>query len=205
MKERKGISLRESSLRGAEVNKKKKQTRINCYNLDPTKCRYCDSSLSYDKRKNKFCGHSCAASFNNNGVPRNVTNGLWKNKACSFCGKETANLKCCSNKCFSAYVKNKRRKKIEEAGSITDKKDKWYLIDIRGHKCESCSTKKWMGKPIPLDIHHKDGDSDNNKLGNLQLLCPNCHRLTPNHGSKNTANSKRQKYRKNRYDHGLSY
>ncbi len=27
------------------------------------------------------------------------------------------------------------------------------------------------------DVNHKDGDHDNNKINNLELLCPNCHRM----------------------------
>ena len=33
---------------------------------------------------------------------------------------------------------------------------------------------------IPLEIHHKDGNYLNNTKENLQVLCPNCHSLTPN-------------------------
>lgn len=29
-------------------------------------------------------------------------------------------------------------------------------------------------------MNHIDGDSDNNKVSNLRLLCPNCHTQTPN-------------------------
>ena len=61
-----------------------------------------------------------------------------------------------------------------------------HLITERGHKCEECANTKWLGKDIPLEIHHKDGDRTNNALDNLELLCPNCHALTdswrrPNH------------------------
>ena len=38
---------------------------------------------------------------------------------------------------------------------------------------------------VPLQIHHIDGDCKNNKEENLQLLCPNCHSLTENFGSRN--------------------
>ena len=37
-----------------------------------------------------------------------------------------------------------------------------------------------MGKPIPLQVHHIDGNHINNELNNLQLLCPNCHAQTDN-------------------------
>lgn len=59
------------------------------------------------------------------------------------------------------------------------------LIKLREHKCESCGLTTWQNQPIPLEAHHIDGDKTNNTLENLQLLCPNCHTLTINYGSKN--------------------
>ena len=38
---------------------------------------------------------------------------------------------------------------------------------------------------MTLELHHIDGDETNNELTNLQYLCPNCHSLTENYGSKN--------------------
>lgn len=63
---------------------------------------------------------------------------------------------------------------------------KLYMLrdGIREHQCESCKNKEWMGNPIPLELHHIDGDRTNNLLENLQLLCPNCHALTDNHAGK---------------------
>lgn len=54
------------------------------------------------------------------------------------------------------------------------------LINIRGNRCENCGLEEWLGKPIPLQLHHKDGDGWNNELANLELLCPNCHAMTDN-------------------------
>jgi len=59
------------------------------------------------------------------------------------------------------------------------------LIQIRGHQCECCKNTEWLGQPITLQVHHKDGDKTNNELDNLQLLCPNCHSYTDNFGIKN--------------------
>jgi hypothetical protein len=57
---------------------------------------------------------------------------------------------------------------------------KKHLLVKRGHKCEECLGETWMNKPMPLEIHHKDGDRTNNSEDNLQILCCNCHSLTDN-------------------------
>lgn len=63
---------------------------------------------------------------------------------------------------------------------------KSVLIDLRGgHKCENCKNEMWQGQPIPLEVHHIDGNNMNNSLENLRLLCPNCHALTDNYRTKN--------------------
>lgn len=59
------------------------------------------------------------------------------------------------------------------------------LSFLRGHCCEKCNEEEWLGEPIPLEVHHKDGDSLNNEIDNLELLCPNCHAFTENYRGKN--------------------
>ena len=59
------------------------------------------------------------------------------------------------------------------------------LIYLRGHQCEGCKSKEWNKQLIPLELHHIDGDSLNNEMDNLQLLCPNCHALTENYCGRN--------------------
>lgn len=57
--------------------------------------------------------------------------------------------------------------------------------NIFTHQCMNCFGKEWLDKPIPLELHHIDGNNQNNSLNNLQLLCPNCHSLTDNYRGKN--------------------
>lgn len=56
---------------------------------------------------------------------------------------------------------------------------------LKERKCENCLMDSWQGIPIPLELHHKDGERKNNQILNLELLCPNCHALTDNYRGKN--------------------
>ena len=53
------------------------------------------------------------------------------------------------------------------------------------HRCECCGLTDWLNEPIPLELHHKDGDRNNNTLENFELLCPNCHARTDSYRGKN--------------------
>lgn len=55
------------------------------------------------------------------------------------------------------------------------------------HKCENCGLSEWLDQPIPLELHHKDGNRNHNEIENYQLLCPNCHAFTDSYRGKNSA------------------
>ena len=67
---------------------------------------------------------------------------------------------------------NKVRKKLLKEG-------------YKEHKCEGCNLTEWLNEPIPLELHHIDGNHHNNVLTNYQLLCPNCHAKTNSYRGKN--------------------
>lgn len=62
------------------------------------------------------------------------------------------------------------------------------------HKCQECGLADWRGSKIPIELHHKDGNNHNNRLENLQLLCPNCHALTDTYKGKNRINTIKEEY-----------
>lgn len=61
---------------------------------------------------------------------------------------------------------------------------------IMRHVCSGCKETHWMGQLIPIELDHIDGNSENNDLQNLRLLCPNCHAFTPTYRSKNQRRTK---------------
>ena len=68
------------------------------------------------------------------------------------------------------------------------------------YKCEECGFEgynKTTNNTI-LQIHHIDGDCENNKPENLQVLCPNCHAMTENYMALNKGKSSRTTRYKNK-------
>ena len=37
-----------------------------------------------------------------------------------------------------------------------------------------------LGRSLSMALHHVNGDGSDNRLENLQMLCPNCHSQTEN-------------------------
>ncbi len=68
-------------------------------------------------------------------------------------------------------------------GNWTNSAKRIRLVEegIKENKCECCGLSEWMGKPIPLELHHKDFNHYNNSLDNLQILCANCHMQAHNY------------------------
>lgn len=75
---------------------------------------------------------------------------------------------------------------VPNGPEISSHKLKIKLIrdGIKIHRCESCGGVEWMGEAIPIELHHVNGNRTDNRIENLQILCPNCHSLTPNNSGK---------------------
>lgn len=80
--------------------------------------------------------------------------------------------------------------------SSTSLKRKLLKYHVKEPKCEMCGRTEWLGKPIPLEIHHVNGNNMDNRIENLQILCPNCHSFTDNYRGKNQCNKRIEKNEK---------
>lgn len=139
----------------------------------PRLCKFCNSLIetSYGKRHGIFCSALCASKYRHKVAESEIFNKIEK-------GETT----------FGSSVRN----------------DSWwfkrYLILKYGEKCMKCGweQRNIYTNRIPIELEHKDGNCDNNALSNLELLCPNCHSLTPTYKgankNKNKAGSSRYKY-----------
>lgn len=101
----------------------------------------------------------------------------------------------CSNACQQAYQAGliiKRWKAGEFHGNrgslfALSKAVRRYMLQKHSHKCSRCGWQKkhpTTGR-VPLQVHHIDGNATNTVEKNLEVLCPNCHSLTPNYGKLN--------------------
>lgn len=183
----------------ATYQQKRRQKAIEKYEATPKFCPQCGERIPFEKRTNKFCNSSCSAGYSNKRRPSIST----KSRFCS-CGnpKKLENKYC--KECSDNHVYHKILR-LEDAKH--DRQRKRILLEQRGHCCENCKRTRWEGQPIPLELHHDDGNSDNNEPENLSIICPNCHALTANYKGANAGknDSTRQKKRRKRYHDGKTF
>jgi len=77
----------------------------------------------------------------------------------------------------STYQSSKLKKRLIEVG-------------LKENKCEICGINTWNNKPLVLQLHHKNGIHNDNRLENLEIVCPNCHSQTDNFTAKNIKKNK---------------
>jgi hypothetical protein len=116
-----------------------------------------------------------------------------------FCRRSNTAGKYCSNKCQHEH-QMLTKVKTNTASSKTMKR---YLIETNGYFCEECGIDSYNNKPIVLELEHKNGNSSDNSLDNVCLLCPNCHSQTDTYKAKNVGNGRHS--RRLRYREGKSY
>lgn len=172
------------------------------YLSDPKKCLRCDRKIPYGKRYNKFCGHSCCCTFWNlrrGDFRRGIT------VKCKWCNNKIkrGSQATCSRSCHMAYLWARKVKEIERTGVAKPiKKAKRYISEKCGVRCEICGIPgEWRGSKLVLSLDHKNGNGEDWRLGNLRLLCPNCHSQTDTYCGRNMGKGRVARRERERFDY----
>lgn len=64
---------------------------------------------------------------------------------------------------------------------------------ILENRCSECGITDWRGKPLSIQIDHRNGIRDDHRLENLRMLCPNCHSQTETFGARNRRRKQRSR------------
>jgi len=197
------------------IESTRKEKMVLQYEKDNIRCKHCNKLITSPNRKHRiFCSTLCKATYYSFNKELVQTKGKHFKKICCACNKEYKafrdNSKFCSNKCQQEYInvqKIKEWKDATEQGKPFPYR-KWirhYLFKKYDNKCCKCGWSKinpFTGN-VPLELEHIDGNSNNNKEENLELLCPCCHALTSTYKGANRGNGRFS--RRQRYQEGKSY
>lgn len=153
-------------------------------------CQFCKNQfevlLKVHKRGHgKFCSRSCSSKF----TKWKLSKDIQPNCICAICNisfyRSPSDLKqsksgiyFCSKKCkgqaqrLGSGFESMLPSHYGASRGIESNNYRNKALAFYEHKCDVCN---WNTYPEVLEVHHKDNNSKNNTLENLQILCPTCH------------------------------
>jgi len=179
-------------------------------------CENCNNEHNGTYGSGRFCSSKCARGFSTKAKREEINNrvslkmggngAVKRKRICKTCGKVTQTRNIggfCSAKCkhddtYENYIrdwKNHINDGSKSQGMSVSNHIRRYLLQKYDGKCSRCGWDKknpYINKCI-LEVEHIDGNCLNNKEENLDLICPNCHSLTPTYRALNTGNGNRQR------------
>ncbi len=143
------------------------------------KCYQCEKEI-YKKpyQLKTYSKHFCSRECSNKNVRAEV--GTHQEFDCSQCGAKVIRTKnqrrssktglCfCGNDCKNKYVAHNSR---WSTNPYSHRGRRVRLLEAANCACQKCGYNKFSEL---LDIHHNDGNNDNNEWENLRVLCVVCH------------------------------
>ena len=155
----------------SEYSTKREPIELHCLDCGHTWSTKAQTVLYLELNKSN---HHCC--------PNCGTNKKGENVLCAFCGKEIYRRKkdieknisgyfYCSRECGNKHKNQLRKQSGEWEEGTTNYRNR--AMETYEHKCFCCG---WNEDERILEVHHIDENRSNNKISNLCLLCPTCHR-----------------------------
>lgn len=152
------------------------------------KCQHCNEEHNGDYGSGRFCKQKCARSFSTAMRRASINEKV----AAKLTGRKLTKEH--RDKLRETWHANgKRIASFEEVFVLGKTKRSNKFIKMRAineglfkEECVGCGiTNTYNGRPIVLQLHHKNGDNKDNRPTNIELRCPNCHSQTDNWAGKN--------------------
>lgn len=138
-------------------------------------------------------------------IKTKFTNRIKVIRKCETCNSllfKKTQRKFCSLKCQAKLAWQNKIEKIKDNSTNIGIKTlkKYFIFELEKNICFECGQEPiWRGKKLVMQLDHIDGNSDNNELSNLRLLCPNCHTQTPTFSSKGKGSRYKKLTKRNSY------
>lgn len=152
------------------------------------KCEVCGEEMAHKSMPGHKSGH-----VRRGDIPKQQAK--IKTRTCVVCNRTFQNFHQ-----YGGHIGHAHKRTFESY--VQDASRKGILLSEQGNKCSVCGLSEWMGKKIPIEIDHIDGNPENNKRENCRLICPNCHAQTDTYKGRNigrVSNTKRSKKLKRYY------
>lgn len=147
-----------------------------------------------------FCEDSCRTSWLQRLPSKDPTRSL----VCPSCNGKKGKM---AKHCNGCWIEGLRREKIQSwlngtwrGGTDNKLSDtiRLYLLEEANYTCvrPGCGFNTMHpsdGKPV-LEINHIDGNGENHSPSNLEVICPNCHSLTPSYRGRNVGKGRNTYY-----------
>lgn len=143
------------------------------------KCSRCEKEIykkpsQLEKDLRHFCSRKCHI------ATIQQESGTHKEFPCNECGKKVTRTKnqrrssktglCfCGNDCKNRYIARNSR---WSGDPYSHRSRRPKLLDAANESCQKCGYGDFAEL---LDVHHDDGNHQNNKWENLRILCVRCH------------------------------
>ena len=90
------------------------------------------------------------------------------------------------------YINNSRKIELNEILTNNSTYTNTHGLKLRlvkenmlEYKCVKCGNNgKWNDEKLSLQLDHKNGNRNDNRIENLRILCPNCHSQTKTYAGK---------------------